>query len=118
VSNETGCVASTTVYVEITGVNEVFGNEGLQIFPNPTSRYITVEFSYAKASGNGLLHNQIVTSTIEIKNELGQILFSSKEEITNHFTKTIDLSNLAPGIYFLEIKSEQHFLRKKIILTN
>jgi len=65
-----------------------------------------------------LLNVQLATELeIKVVNTLGQIVFSSEEKIlSGTLTKAVSLNNLSDGIYFIEIKSENVFIRKKIVL--
>ncbi len=116
ISNETGCVSSNTLYVLVTGMEDISGNEFFAVYPNPSNGLITVEF----------MNSQITEATITVINALGQIIFSSNpKNITAHFTTTIDLGAIAEGIYFLEIsewtpsgKSGDNIFIKKILITH
>jgi len=37
ISDENGCISSSSIYIEITGVDEATDNSGISIFPNPSS---------------------------------------------------------------------------------
>jgi hypothetical protein len=98
-------------------VNEVTDDEAVSIYPNPSSGVFMVEWI------NGLMVGEV---SIDVVNTLGQKVFSSSEKIPSRdFKKQIDLSNVARGIYFVEIKTENEgacpdFLgvRKKILIAN
>ncbi|MCY7410253.1 MAG: T9SS type A sorting domain-containing protein [Chitinophagales bacterium] len=108
IGNETGCVSSNTIYVLITGVEEISGNEFFNVYPNPSFGEFTVEF----------LNGQMPNATVTVTNALGQILFSSApKNISMHSTLKVDLKNIAAGVYFLEIKSQNNLFNKKIIVT-
>jgi hypothetical protein len=52
-------------------------------------------------------------------NTLGQKVFSSTKIISSSNWKTqIDLTNVTPGVYFIEIKTNQEFVRKKILIAD
>ncbi|MCY7410252.1 MAG: PKD domain-containing protein [Chitinophagales bacterium] len=116
ISNETGCVSSNTLYVLVTGMEDISGNEFFAVYPNPSKGLITVEF----------MNSQISEATITVTNALGQILFTSNpKNITAHFTTTIDLGAIAAGVYFLELsewtpsgKSHYNIFNKKILITH
>ncbi|HYV94315.1 MAG TPA: T9SS type A sorting domain-containing protein [Chitinophagales bacterium] len=100
-----------------TTINRQVRDENISVYPNPSSGSFTVE----------LLLNELnaVDISIDIMNAIGQTIFSSKEKITAaDFRKQIDLSNglhsesnVRSGVYFIEIKSQHVFLKKKIIVA-
>lgn len=76
-----------------------FYNNNLSIYPNPTNSILNIIDE----------QNRLQNSTIEIKNPLGQVVF------TTHFTTQINLSNFSTGIYFLTIKEKSNYKTVKII---
>ena len=94
--------------VLITGIDAVNDDASITIYPNPSSGRITIEFSGAAITGD---------VSIDIMNTLGQKVFSSEENIIAvNWRKNIELNDVARGICFIEIKSENGLLRKKIII--
>jgi uncharacterized protein (DUF39 family) len=71
-----------------TGINEVAGSTQIRCYPNPAVNNLTIS-----AQSN--------ISEITVRNLIGQ---SIKTEIVNGTSKTIDLSGLASGNYFLVAK--------------
>jgi len=54
---------------------------------------------------------------IEIENDLGQQVYYSEETLNNtHWKKEIDFSSSANGVYFLELKMNDIYLTRKIVL--
>ncbi|MCY7410920.1 MAG: T9SS type A sorting domain-containing protein, partial [Chitinophagales bacterium] len=111
IGNETGCVSSNTVYVLITGVDEISGNEFFSVYPNPSNGNFTIEIIRQTAiSGQ---------TDIKIENTLGQIIFSSTENnFYNNWSKSIDLNAQPNGIYFLKISASEKIFSSKIIITH
>jgi len=104
-----GCINYTTVYVLISGVDDVGGNANVLISPNPSDGNFMVELL------NGFMANDV---SIDVINTLGQKVFSANEEISVADWKyQIDLGNAACGVYYIEIKSNNEFARKKIIVA-
>ena len=70
----------------------------LHIFPNPAVDHINLEFKIAVAK----------PLTIAIVNQIGQIIRIEDLEIIipGSKKKKIDISEIPPGIYFLNIKSD------------
>jgi len=109
VSDSNGCINSATIYVEITGVEDLSGDLQFSVYPNPSNGSFVVElFNYSPAENVSL----------NVANALGQDIFSSEEKISSQqIKKEIDLSATAPGIYFIEIETNDNFVRKKIIIA-
>jgi len=108
INDENGCANSTTLYVQITGVDEV-EDDSFSIYPNPSDGRISVELLNSQMSGE---------VSVKVVNPLGQLIYSSKENISSlNWKKEFDLSNLARGIYFIELKSQDGFVKKKIIIS-
>ena len=76
-------------------------NESLSIYPNPTNGKLNVKV------------NDIVE--IEVINIVGQ---SVATFIVNDDSYEIDMSNFNTGMYFINVKTENEIMTKKIILTN
>jgi len=109
VGDSNGCANSFTVYVLISGIADMVGDENISIYPNPSSGSFMVEWL------NGLMAGEV---SIDVVNTLGQTIFSSTKNISpSPFKKEIDLSDAARGVYFIEIKTEKEFIRKKILIA-
>jgi hypothetical protein len=74
----------------LTDISENNSDNGLSIFPNPTNSFINIDDE----------KKQFQNSTIEIKNYLGQVVF------TTPFNSQINLQNLSAGMYFLTIQDK------------
>ncbi|MES2566276.1 MAG: T9SS type A sorting domain-containing protein [Bacteroidota bacterium] len=80
------------------GIEEIKGNN-IKIYPNPATSTINILDE----------QNELQNSTITIKNNLGQSVFSAP------FTSQINISTLQPGIYFLNIQDKNREKTVKII---
>jgi len=109
ITDENGCVSSATVYVEITGIENVFGDPGISVYPNPSNGNFVVTFSGAAAVDAG---------SIEIVNALGQTVFSTEEQLSVAYKTEIEINGITSGVYFLEVKTKDGFFRKKILITH
>ena len=82
------------------GVKENYmHNEAFKIYPNPTSNLLNISDE----------NNAFQNSTIEIKNYLGQVVF------TTPFASQINLQNLSAGMYFLTIQDKSSSKTVKFI---
>ena len=112
ISDSNGCVTSGTIYVLIEGIEELFPDQQVLIYPNPATGYFIVQFSTTNTTGVSNL------AVIEIYNTLGQVIYRSDEffPATNP-KKEIKVENLSAGIYFIEIEAGNVFVKKKLIIT-
>ena len=95
---QTNCV-QTSIYVE--------GIVSFNIFPNPTEALINIKFSVE--------NNQNVT--LRLFNNIGEVLYEDiLEQFIGEYTKQIDLTTNAKGIYFLEIETDDGVINKKLML--
>jgi hypothetical protein len=83
-----------------TNINQnTTNNNSISIYPNPTNSFINIDDE----------KKQFQNATIEIKNYLGQVVF------TNPFASQINLQNLSTGMYFLTVKDKDYLKTVKII---
>lgn len=110
ITDENGCLgASDNVYVLIDGMQEVIAAAHVLIYPNPSNGKFNLELSGSDFKDE---------LEISIYSPLGQIVFSAAEIVGHdHLSKTIDLSELSPGVYFLEIQSGLKSVKKKLIIS-
>jgi len=87
-----------------TGVDDFFGNNQLNISPNPTSSTITLTIP------------KLINTNISITNLTGKQVATYK--LLNTTCKTIDVSHLAEGVYFVTLKSDEGVVTKKMVKTN
>jgi uncharacterized repeat protein (TIGR03803 family) len=86
------------------GINQLSTiNSGVSIFPNPASNRLSIR--------SGQLMDKI-----EIKNILGQTIIENSFD-TGINQKTIDISRLSQGIYFITITSNVQTISLKFIVT-
>ncbi|TND10471.1 MAG: Gingipain R [Bacteroidetes bacterium] len=95
-----------TVMVDPLGVVQQDIANGLQVYPNPASDVLTVEFF----SGNN-------NTQVDLLNTLGQQLESRSVNGQNSFTKlAFDLSNLEQGVYFVRVNDGQQVSTRRILV--
>ncbi len=82
-----------------TGVEEFPGSD-IQVFPNPTTGFITIRSA------------QPATMTMEIASPGGQLI--SSQEIEGS-TLQLDLSSFPKGVYFITIRSRDSLTTRKIV---
>jgi hypothetical protein len=79
----------------------------LNVFPNPSRDVFNISFTSEK----------VQHLKVRILNVIGEELIAEDlEQFIGEYTKQIDLTNNAKGIYFLEIETDNGVINKKLIL--
>ncbi|MCC6723474.1 MAG: T9SS type A sorting domain-containing protein [Saprospiraceae bacterium] len=108
VTSESGCSGTKTFNIGIfVGANEVEGVEQISLFPNPTAGEATVNVK--------LLKNMDVE--LRLFSTSGQLIFASQQDNTAGFNQSIDMSNQAPGMYFLQIIADGKPYHAKLVVA-
>jgi PKD repeat protein len=108
ITDSNGCTNSATVDVVFTGIENLFTDAGLSIYPNPSNGNLIVDWMNVKDD----------ELKMEIFNSIGQLIFSSTEMISNqHFRKELYLNDQPSGIYFIGIKMDERLSNHKFLIT-
>ncbi|MFK8165356.1 MAG: T9SS type A sorting domain-containing protein, partial [Lewinella sp.] len=75
----------------------------LNVYPNPTNGLVNIQLSEN-------------ISIMNVYNINGQIVSSQKMDNETTFSSQVDLSNKPAGIYFLQVKTKNYLLTRKIVL--
>jgi hypothetical protein len=96
----------TSAFSDVVAV--VFKNEQIpiKVFPNPSTGLIHIQFDNSGKSA----------SQIEIINIFNQTMMTVDVNETGKITKTVDLSGLSKGVYFVKVNSSQQAKTVKINL--
>jgi len=79
----------------------------LAIYPNPSKDVFNITF----------ISEEVQNLKVKVLNVIGEELISDNlEQFIGEYTKQIDLTNSAKGIYFLEIETNNGVINKKLIL--
>jgi plastocyanin len=79
----------------------------LEVYPNPSKDVFNITF----------ISEEVQNLKVKVLNVIGEELISDNpEQFIGEYTKQIDLSNNAKGIYFLEIETNDGVINKKLIL--
>ncbi|MES2139729.1 MAG: GEVED domain-containing protein [Bacteroidota bacterium] len=108
VSGSNGCEATDTVVVKVdlcAGIKEENEVAVFSLYPNPSQG----EFTIATTSSS---KNDIVIEVADIE---GRVIY--KEKINKFTSKTIQLNNAAPGIYFVKIQEAENSRIQKLIIN-
>ncbi len=107
ISDSNSCVNSTTLYVEITGIDEV-SDAGISVYPNPSDGIFTISF------GNTIPASEV---TLQVTDAIGRsVYFHTTDHELQSPILQMDLHQLPRGVYFLTIRSSGFPMMKKIII--
>ena len=81
--------------------------ENLNIYPNPSRDIFNVSFTTEEKQN----------LKVRLVNVIGEQLVSEDlQQFIGTYTKQLDLTNKAKGVYFLEIETDDGVINKKLIL--
>lgn|GEM_PF-2254507 len=98
IKNSEGC-SSRSNDIVIEGNSVVEENEGVRIYPNPTSDFLIIEFDGAKYGGVEFLK---LADSLNIYDNMGRVQSIKIEEIVNNQIK-INLNEFNSGFYVLRV---------------
>lgn len=100
-----GCSVTTdTIHVILESVVENSGISNLSLYPNPAQNSLTIETMLATGG----------TLQIDLKNMLGQTVYTCNSNVQPGLYKNTLELNAAPGIYSLTIRTPKGMLSRKI----
>ena len=110
--NSTNSIIQVTVLNvngNTTGIKTITSENVLSIYPNPSSGLFTLQLNN--------ISSEVSKAQISITNILGEVIYTSQEQITNNtLAKNIDLQNIPNGTYFMKvIVGDKTFTSKTII---
>jgi PKD repeat protein len=105
-----GCGGDTlikTIDVNSTGIDQEISNNSLSIYPNPASYNTTISID-PQILGNGI--------SLKVINGLGQVvLFENNMASGNKIN--LNLTDLANGIYYVELSGDKQTFTKNLIIN-
>jgi len=92
-----------------TGMHEqMIADFAVSLFPNPSDGQFTFE----------LMNESKDLYQISVHNLLGQELYMESDiQVTKYYKRTINLNQLAPGVYYFVVKNKESKLVKKIVIN-
>jgi hypothetical protein len=92
-----------------TGVTDPTMGTMLEIFPNPASELLLVNYT----------NSTNFVSSIVLSNMEGQVLIKSQQEKNSgHFQQKVDISGLSNGIYILHLITDKGNVNQKVIVRH
>lgn len=107
VTDAAGCTGVATVSVFTVGLENVFGLEKFNIYPNPTQGLFTVDLEL----------DQVSDVQIEIFNSIGQMVYSEAEERIDAKQYAIDFIDKPAGLYQVRIRVNEQIITKTIMVS-
>jgi hypothetical protein len=108
-TDSNGCEVEASIFNVIAEIQTTVGSWQLAIFPNPVE-------SDLRCNIEDVIFGTAPQVEISIYNMLGKIVIAASLPTPNSQLPTqINVSNLLPGIYFLEINSHEKILRTKFV---
>ncbi len=97
---------TTLSSIRITAGNTELG-ENLNIYPNPTRGFFNISF----------IAEKVDNFEITIVDAFGKLVsHEDKQDFIGEYTKQVDLSDYPRGIYMVQIKTQDSFVSKRIVL--
>jgi PKD repeat protein len=107
VTNAYGCSATSSVFSYTVGIETLSWAQSINIYPNPNSGQFNIAF----------IATEKADYTIEVRNVIGQVIFS--QTLNNHigeYKTNINLNEKSKGYYFLRISNGSSETINKIIV--
>jgi len=89
------------------GIDENTFLNKIEIYPNPATNFLNIEVIIPE---HKMMDIQLLSSTSKI------VYHELHNNISGYYKNRIDLSTIAPGVYFLRITSDKETINKKIII--
>ena len=107
-TNECGSDSFTgTVTLSTIGLNDLFMNGDVAIFPNPSNGEFTLDLTVLSAT----------ELTLRVENVLGSLVYESKPgTVDGTYSEIISLGDAPAGMYFVRVIAGEQELVKKIIV--
>ena len=108
-SNDCGSGIAQTLAVasHLSGINDIPDNNNIKVYPNPASSILNIE-----------IENVEKNAVIQIVNAQGNTKFqSSCESLNSKWFKSLDISNYAGGLYFIQIINNGISHTQKLVIN-
>lgn len=108
VGNDCGSITiNQQVTIVGTGIETLADGTSLELYPNPTSDVINLAFNGSKTQN----------LTVRVVNTNGQLVYTDAVgQYAGQYKNTIDLSQVAKGVYFVQLITDQGTINRKVVL--
>lgn len=107
VTDSNSCKNSTTLYVEITGIDEV-NDANISVYPNPSNGKFFIELRSA---------GDLESISLGVTNMVGQLVYaSSHPKMQANRLFGVELGAVPGGIYYLDIAAGESSFRRKMVV--
>jgi len=107
VTDANGCIDSSIVTIVPSFTSEVSSLENLNIYPNPSQDIFNISFD------SPIEQNVFIC----IYNILGEIIITkSISDLNGSYSTSVNLEEFGKSIYFIEFKTDNLIINKKIVL--
>lgn len=109
ITDAEGCevVLDVTVFIDDgSGIPGLTLGKSLALYPNPSNGYFNIRFSLVEAKD----------LNIQVVNILGDIVLAESHQSIKDNTVEFDISDVAPGVYFVVLQSADETVSKKIVI--
>ena len=90
----------------LTGITETMGDVHFSIYPNPTSREVSIV----------LQKDGLQEASFTLTNTSGQLIYQSDEtNLASTYTKILDLGTLPTGVYLLNVSVDGEKITRKVV---
>jgi hypothetical protein len=102
-----GCTGNDSIYLRwVTGIEDRFLPGILNVYPVPADQFLTVEYSYSK----------VETLYLDLFDSLGRKILIKQFANVMEIRETIDVNDLAKGMYYLRLRSGERQLQRQIVI--
>jgi PKD repeat protein len=110
-NNSTNSVIQVTVISTTAGIKtNAQETAQVSVYPNPSAGLFTLQLSNVSATAS--------KAQISITNILGEVIYSSQEQITNNaLAKNIDMQSVPNGAYFMKVIIDDKTFTNKTIIS-
>jgi len=108
VTDANGCTAEGNFTVEIntvTGLIDLESAATFKLWPNPVQGNLNIE----------VVFNKPISGRVYVVNVMGTMVYQELLNNAVQYKHTLDMSGMAPGVYFLVVESQGQAARKRII---
>lgn len=105
-----GAHGADTIDISVMETNSILPSRaavGLKVYPNPASQWLQIDMCGLNSRGKTELRIVSITGKVI----MGRVKYNNASRVTEQ----VDISGLAPGLYFIHLTSDGHKLVRKMV---